>query len=57
VWDVLTDKQACDCVREALDKEGGSAEVAAKALVGAAYGAGSTDNISAAVALIRPYLA
>lgn len=56
VWDVLTDQQACDCVAASLARPDGSAEAAAKKLVGDAYAAGSTDNISAVVAVIRPFL-
>lgn len=56
VWDVLTDQQACDCVAASLARPDGSAEAAAKKLVGDAYAAGSTDNISAVVAILRPFL-
>eukprot|EP00967_Tisochrysis_lutea_P065474 scaffold85166_cov28-Tisochrysis_lutea.AAC.2 len=56
VWDVMTDQQACDCVRAVLDGEHGTPEAAAKKLVREAYAAGSMDNISAVVAVLRPYL-
>ena len=56
VWDVLTDQQACDCVRSALAAENATPTEAAKKLAGEAYAAGSTDNISVVVAAILPYL-
>lgn len=55
-WDVLTDKQACDLVTTFL---GGAApgpelaEGAAQLLVQASLAAGSMDNVTAMVALLR----
>jgi protein phosphatase 2C family protein 2/3 len=53
VWDVLSDQQACDCVRAALEEPHGSAEAAARKLAGDAYYAGSEDNISVIVMTLR----
>ena len=52
VWDVLTDQQACDSVRAALDQPHATPEEAARKLVGDAYNAGSEDNISVLVAVL-----
>jgi len=56
VWDVLSDQQACDSVRDVLSRPGGSPSAAARKLAGDAYGAGSLDNISVVVALLHPWL-
>lgn len=53
VWDVLTDQDACDSVRSALEQPGAEPEAAARKLVGDAYRAGSEDNISALVAVLH----
>ena len=52
VWDVLSDQQACDYVREALAMPNSTPDDAARRLVGEAYSAGSEDNISVLVALL-----
>ena len=52
VWDVLTDQQACDSVRAALEQPHGTPDEAARKLVGDAYNAGSEDNISVLVAVL-----
>lgn len=48
VWDVLTNQQAVNIVRQSLLKDR-NFDKAAKTLVDAAYNAGSTDNISVVV--------
>jgi serine/threonine protein phosphatase PrpC len=55
VWDVLSDQQACDSVRRALEsvRDGDAPAAAARQLAGQAYEAGSTDNISVIVAVVR----
>ena len=52
VWDVLSDQQACDSVKAALELPHGTPEEAARKLVGDAYNAGSEDNISVLVAVL-----
>ena len=56
VWDVLSNQQACDCVKAALSQQNATPDEAARCLVGAAYNAGSEDNISALVAVLRQSL-
>jgi len=56
VWDVLSDQEACRCVRTALI-ESQSAEAAARKLAGMAFNLGSEDNISVIIAIIRHELA
>ena len=51
VWDVLSDQQACDSVKAALELPHGTPEEAARKLVGDAYN-GSEDNISVLVAVL-----
>lgn len=52
VWDVLSDQEACWCVRRSL-KESPSVDAAARKLAGEAFSLGSEDNISVIVAVIR----
>jgi serine/threonine protein phosphatase PrpC len=56
VWDVLSNQQACDAVRAALEQPHGTPDDAARKLVGDAYNAGSEDNISALVAVLSSEL-
>jgi len=56
VWDVLSDQQACDAVRAALEQPHGTPDEAARRLVGEAYNAGSEDNISVLVAVLAQEL-
>lgn len=56
VWDVLSDQQACDSVRSALEEPHGTADEAARKLAGDAYKAGSEDNISVLVAVLAQEL-
>ena len=53
VWDVLSDQQACDSVRGALDEPHGDADAAARKLAGDAFSAGSEDNISVIVCVLH----
>ena len=53
VWDVLTDQQACDSVRGALEQPHCDPDAAARKLAGDAYEAGSEDNISVIVLTLR----
>jgi len=54
VWDVLSDQEACDVVREQCQKnQHTGADALARQLVQAAYDRGSGDNISAAVSMCR----
>mmetsp|Transcript_56484 Transcript_56484/g.112141 ORF Transcript_56484/g.112141 Transcript_56484/m.112141 type:complete len:113 (+) Transcript_56484:506-844(+) len=53
VWDVLSDQQACDSVRSALESPNGDADAAARKLAGDAFGAGSEDNISVIVCVLH----
>ena len=54
VWDVLSEQQACDIVTRALAERADAPDLAARALVKAAYEAESEDNISAVVLLLDP---
>ena len=56
VWDVLSDQQACDSVRDALKADSADANAAARQLAGDAYRAGSQDNISVLVVVLRHVL-
>jgi len=53
LWDVVSDQQSVDYVHRVCSR-GGSAELAAAHLRDTAYEAGSTDNISVSVTLLRP---
>jgi len=53
VWDVLSDQQACDSVRGALEEPHGDADAAARKLAGDAFSAGSEDNISVIVCVLH----
>ncbi len=56
VWDVLSDQHACDSGRDAHKADSADAKAAARQLAGDAYRAGSQDNISVLVVVLRHVL-
>lgn len=52
IWDVLSNEDVCNLVLAQLDKDNKDCNALAKMVVDAAYDKGSSDNLSAIVALI-----